>query len=158
MFGIRTGHALPVDDVHPRAVGAERDVVRLVGRRDQRAHLVRLSARQRDDGDRVCSAVDGVERVAVGRQRDRRRSRAGVLPVAGQHAGRGARVDSGDDVVRRRVDDRDLIRVVLGDVEPRLRGVERHPERVAVELDPFNQLSLRRRRHVDDDDLAVAVR
>src|SRR5215467_14638508 len=48
MARVWPGHALAVDDVHPRTVRAECDVVRLVRRWDQSGHLVRLSAGERN--------------------------------------------------------------------------------------------------------------
>ena len=66
-----------------------------------------------------------------------------VLPAPGSMPGRRARVDLGDDPVGRRVDDRDLVGVVLRHIERGLRCVERHPERVAVELDALDQVARR---------------
>jgi hypothetical protein len=49
--GIGARNALAIDDVHPRAVGAERDVVRLEGRGDEAGHRPGLPSPQRNDGD-----------------------------------------------------------------------------------------------------------
>ena len=46
-------------------------------------------------------------------------------------------------LLRRRVDHRDLIGIVLRDIQPGLRCIERHPEGVAVQRDPRDQTTLR---------------
>ncbi len=85
---IGPGDALAVDDVHPRAIGAERDVMRFVGGGDQAADGVRFPASERDHGDRVRSAVDRVQRLAVAGQASRaKRCRAGVLGRVGAGGG-----------------------------------------------------------------------
>ena len=77
---------------------------------------------------------------------------------ARQHPGRPARVDRRHDPVARGVDDADPIGVVLRDVEPGLRLVERHAERVAFERNPLDQPPRRRRGHVNRHDFAIAIR
>ncbi len=115
-------------------------------------------------------AFDRVQRPAVGRQRDRegRRPREATARVivaivvavarARQQAGRTAGVDLGDDGVAGRVDDGDLVGVVLRHEQPRAGRVQGHPQRVAVQLDALDQVPGRRRADVDGHDLAVAVR
>lgn len=56
------------------------------------------------------------------------------------NAFRSARVDPIDNLVRRRIYDGDLAGIVLRDIEPRLRRIERHSERVPIELDALDQM------------------
>src|SRR4030095_11129000 len=62
VIGVRARDALAVDDIHPRAIGAERDVMRLVGGRNQGDDGVRVLAHHRADGHGVRAAVVGIER------------------------------------------------------------------------------------------------
>ncbi len=81
----------------------------------------------------------------------------GVGPF-GEHALRCASIDLRDHAVRRRIDHRDLIRVVLCHVQPTLGRVEREAERVPFELDAFDEVASRRRADVDCNYLAIAIR
>jgi hypothetical protein len=74
-----------------------------------------------------------------------------------QHAGRGPCVDLADDRVARDVDDRDLVRVVLRHVELVPRSIERHPQGVAVELYPPEQMARAGRGNVDRHDFTIAI-
>ena len=154
---IRTGDALAADDVHPRAVRAERDVVRFIRRRNEAADAVRLVPGQRDDGNRVGTAVYRIQRLTVGRQRHRRGRCAGVSAIRQGALGR-ARVNLRNQPVRRGVDHANLVGVVLGDVERGLVRIQCHPKRVAIQLDALDQASGGWRRHVDHHDFAVSIR
>ena len=70
VVGVGPGDALAIDDVHPPAIGAEGDVVWLVGGRDQAADLVGVLTVKRDHRHRIGAGVDRVECPAVGRDRD----------------------------------------------------------------------------------------
>ena len=183
VVGVGPGDALAVDDVHRSAVGAERDVMRLVGGGDQAADLVGPLAMQRDHGHGIGAGVDRIERPAIGGERDREGGGAGVsgstviaierkvavavavaVPVAvvffaesGQQAGRGPRIDLGDHPVVVRGDHRDLVGIVLGHEQPGARSVEGHAEGVAVERDAFDQPTRGRGADVDHHDLTVAI-
>ena len=149
--GVGPGDALAVDDVHEAAVGAQRDVVRFVGGRDQAADLVVALAvalaAERDDRDRIGAGVDRVEGLAIGRERHGEGGGAGVSRALvavvvrrrGQGPLRGARVDLRDHGVGRGVDHRDLVGVVLRHEQLRTCRIERHAERVAVERDALDQ-------------------
>ena len=141
MARVRACVALAVDDIHPIAIGAEGDVMWLVSGWNQTADAIRFPAGERNHRDRVRSAVDGVEGRAVAGERHRKRRGTGVLG-AGQHAGRRAGIDPGRHRVARRIDDRDLIGIVLRDIESRLRFVEDHSESIAVQTDARDQAAL----------------
>src|SRR5262249_46283505 len=67
------------------------------------------------------------------------------------------RVDLADDRVARGADNRDLVGVILRHVESLARPVERHAERVTVELDPRAQMARTGRGNVDSYDLTIAI-
>ena len=156
MSGVRSRNALAVHDIHPAAVGAESDVVWLVRRRDQACSAIGMLAEEWNDGDRIGAGVDGVERAPIAGQRDCEGAgtcAAGLM----KHAGRRARVYLGNDLVSVRIDDRNLVGVVLRDEQHRLRGVECQPQRVSVELDALHETRTGRRRNIDRIHFPIAV-
>ncbi len=102
--------------------------------------LFAARSRERNDRDRVSARVDCVQRAVIGSNRHGKRCCAGVSG-AGQHLGRSASINLAADLVGGGVDHRDLVGVVLRDVEASLRAVERHPERIAVELDARDEMA-----------------
>src|SRR5262249_26155934 len=66
---VRACDALAVDNVHPAPIRAEGDVVRLVGGWNQACDLVGLAARGRNYRHGGCAGIDGVEGLAITRQR-----------------------------------------------------------------------------------------
>src|ERR1700756_1273101 len=80
-----------------------------------------------------------------------------LFPVSTQHTGWRPRIDLVDDCVARGVNHRDLVRVILRHVEPVPRSVERHPECVAVELYPPEQMARAGRGNIDSYDFTIAV-
>jgi hypothetical protein len=70
---------------------------------------------------------------------------------------RTACVDITDYAVLPGIDDRNLVGVVLSDIEGILRPIQSHPEGIAIELNAGNENPLGGRRNVDYIDLAVTV-
>src|SRR5262249_3014748 len=128
--GVRAGVGQTVDDVHLRAVGAERDVLRRVGGRDQGRRLIGIFAFQRDHGDRVVAVVHRIQAFAIRGDRGGDRLSAGVVrtitgvlaapavmiaALVGQDAARRAGVDRTHYRKGDGVNGRDLVGVLLGD-------------------------------------------